>query len=439
LIIKTHTLSTARVCVYVTVCAGLSLLAACGSNTTNGSPLPPASGSGGLSGVAGAATGGAPIGSAGSVSLAGAPSTAGADTGGSSAGAAGSSGGTGGSGGSAGAAGSGGGLSAGSGGSSGDTTDPGSDGDGMRTLNKPAPAPEISQVSGIPHGTKLTYTLAAGSSKIYPKAIAREINVYVPMQYVKGTPAPVIVVQDGNNNGYGWVNYLSNTLDNFIAAKKLPPIVAVFANNGGGDAQGSERGKEYDTMSGVYAEWVDQELLPNVEQQTASKLPAQAVTFTKDPEGRGSLGGSSGGVASFIMAWFHPDLFRRVVGFSPSFVAQESPVNPMYPYGAWNFHEDKDDDDGGIIAKTSPNVPIRPWLECGTDDLGAGTAQDPNTQYPHYDFYFAVTRTWTKLTGKGYHAHVDVGTGAGHVDGGMVQATLPTAILWAWRGYKGGQ
>jgi enterochelin esterase-like enzyme len=247
----------------------------------------------------------------------------------------------------------------------------------------------------------------------------------------------VIVVQDGNNF-YGFVDLLSNTLDNLIGANKLPPIVAVYANNGGGDAQGSERGKEYDTLSGVYAEWVDQELLPAVEQQTLKQLPTKAVTFTHDPEGRGSLGGSSGGVASFIMAWYHPDLFRRVIGYSPSFVAQEFPINPAHPLGAWNFHEDDDMDDGGIIAKTSPNEPVRAWLECGTNDDGAGTALVPNTPYPHYDFYYAVTRTGGKLAGKGYHVHYDVGQGAGHVDGGMVQATLPDAVLWAWRGYQPG-
>lgn len=149
------------------------------------------------------------------MSSAGAPSTAGAN---SSAGSAGT--GTAGNGGATSSAGNGGtagsaGGAANSGGSSGDTTDPGTDGDGMRTLNQPAAAPEISQKSGVPHGARFKFTLAAGSSKIYPGAVAREINVYVPTQYVKGTPAPVIVVQDGNNF-YDFVNLVSNTLDNLI-------------------------------------------------------------------------------------------------------------------------------------------------------------------------------------------------------------------------------
>ena len=306
-------------------------------------------------------------------------------------------------------------------------TDPGTEGDGLRILPQPfKTSPDTQKKEGVPHGKVIKFIIAKGSSQRYPKAVAREVNVYVPTQYVMGTPARVIVAQDGNNY-FDFVQLVSNTLDNLIDQKKLPPIVAVFANNGGGDAQGSERGLEYDTLSGVYAEWVDQELFPRVEQETKTQLPSQAVTFSKDPEQRAAMGGSSGGVASFIMTWYHPDLFRRALTFSASFVAQESPQNPEHPLGAWNFHEDKDNDDGGIIAKTDPIKPIRVWLECGSND------NDGGTQYPHYDFEFANRRVQLKMAAKGYHVHLDVGTGAGHVDGNVVRQTLPEAMLWVWR------
>ena len=385
-------------------------------------------GSAGQSNAAGAASGG---GGAASQNQGG--SQAGAEVGGTSnSGAGGASGGTAGGSSTAGSAGN-----AGSGGSS--VVDPGSEGDGKRTLAKPFnAAAEVSAHDGVPHGTKLKFVMAKGSTKRYADANDREINVYVPMQYAKGTPAAVLLVQDGNQF-FGWVDLVSNTLDNLIGAKKLPPIVAVFVNNGGGDAQGSHRGQEYDTLSGVYAEFIDQEVLPRVEQETTSKLAAQAVTFTKDPEGRGTLGGSSGGIASFIAAWYHPDLFRRVVGFSPSFVAQESPKNPEHPLGAWNFHENGHEDDGGIIAMTDPLKPIRVWMTCGTNDYSAGTQNDPNTEYPYYDFAYAIPRAFDKMVKKGYpHVHLDVGTGAGHVDSALVRATLPDALLWTWRGYQGG-
>ena len=382
----------------------------------------------------------------GGAGAAGSPSSGGAGAAGSpSAGAAGAIS-TGGSSGSAGSAGAGVAGSAGSAGANGSagaggvagaagggTVDPGNAGDGLRVLPQPfKAAPEISKLDGVPHGKLLSFTFAKGSSQRYPKAPARGVKIYVPAQYVTGTPAPVMVVQDGDDF-YGFPGLLSNTLDNLINAKKLPPIVAVFANNGGGDAQGSERGLEYDTLSGVYAEWVDQELLPRAEQETKAQLAAQAVTFTKDPEGRCGMGGSSGGIAAFIMAWYHPDLFRRALTFSPSFVAQESPTNPAHPLGAWNFHEDKDEDEGGIIAKTDPIKPIRVWMEAGTNDLNGGT------QYPHYDLEYGARRSEMKMAAKGYHVHLDIGTNAAHVDGNVVKQTLPEAMLWVWRGYQGAE
>jgi len=65
-------------------------------------------------------------------------------------------------------------------------------------------------------------------------------------------------------------------------------MIGIFIGNGGGDGQGSERGLEYDTMSGKYAEFEEQEVLPLVEKQYNVKL-------TKDPDGRATMGASSGG------------------------------------------------------------------------------------------------------------------------------------------------
>jgi enterochelin esterase-like enzyme len=156
------------------------------------------------------------------------------------------------------------------------------------------------------------------------------------------------------------------------------------------------------------------------------------VTFTHDPEGRGSMGGSSGGIASFSMLWWEPNLFRRAITFSGTFVAQESPKNPLHPLGGWNYHEDADLDDGGLIAKEPAIKPIRAWLECGTRDNGSGSQASS-----HYNFELANQRMALKLGAKGYHVHLDHAAGAGHVDGGVVGQTLPEALRWVWRGYGG--
>src|ERR1700685_3860095 len=81
-------------------------------------------------------------------------------------------------------------------------------------------------------------------------------------------------------------------------------MIAISISNGTGDAQGSERGLEYDTMSGRYAEFVEKEVLPLVELQAHVKL-------TKVPEGRATMGGSSGGSCALIMAWYHPEWYHR--------------------------------------------------------------------------------------------------------------------------------
>ena len=154
------------------------------------------------------------------------------------------------------------------------------------------PAPELTAVAGVPKGTVSRFTMNSADSRIYPgitkvppggpggyvppdlthvpiypKPYTRSITVYVPAQYVPGTPAPVLVVQDGPDNS------LPGLLDNLIAQHRLPALVAVMIQNGGGDAQGSERGLEYDTMSGRYAEFVESEVFPLVE---AIVMPTRA-------------------------------------------------------------------------------------------------------------------------------------------------------------------
>ena len=83
----------------------------------------------------------------------------------------------------------------------------------------------------------------------------------MPKQYVPGTAAPFIVGADGPDQ------LLFTALDNLIAQKRVPVMIAISIGNGSGDAQGSQRGLEYDTMSGRYAEFVETEVLPLVEKE----------------------------------------------------------------------------------------------------------------------------------------------------------------------------
>src|SRR5258707_4433602 len=97
---------------------------------------------------------------------------------------------------------------------------------------------------------------------------------------------------------------LARVLDNLIAQRRVPPLVAVMIQNGGGDAQGSERGLEYDTLSGKFAEFIENEVLQQVQAHYRIRL-------THDPNGRTAMGCSSGAAAAFTMASVHPDQYQR--------------------------------------------------------------------------------------------------------------------------------
>jgi enterochelin esterase-like enzyme len=439
----------------------VSLGAACGGGGSSGTPggggSTGAAGSAGTNGGAGATATAGVTGSAGTMATAGATGAAGATATAGTTGSAGASGGAGAGGatstagttGTAGAT-----ASAGTTGGAGTPglTDPGTAGDGDFTLPSGHPLDPLNTEMGSPKGTIFTFVMKSTDSKIYPGvrgAYMRNVWVYVPKQYVPGTPAPLITVQDGgflvwlgtkepHTPDSGTATTLPGTtnlprvLDNLIAMGKLPKIVALFVDNGGGDAEGSERGLEYDTVSGKYAEFVDQEVLPRAVAEAKSQLQLE-LAFTKDPQGRATLGGSSGGAAAFSMAWWHPDLFGRVIAYSGTFVRQASPENPLYPHGCWSYH-DYDPYDAtapnGLIVKEATTKPIRVWLEAAQNDSGAGSG--PGS---YRDFRLANQRMAASLKLKGYHYHFDLAMGAGHFDGGVIGQTMPAALLWLWRGY----
>jgi enterochelin esterase family protein len=184
--------------------------------------------------------------------------------------------------------------------------DPGTEGDGDVTIGPGyTAAPEFTARPGVPKGTMVNFVMKSTDSKFYTGLngpFNRPVAVYVPSQYVPGTPAPFIVSADGSQ----WAGRFAAILDNMVADRKLPVMIAININNGGGDSKGSERGLEYDTASGKYAEFVEAEVLPRVEMEAKVKL-------TTDPNGRATMGGSSGGAAAFSMGWFHPELYHRVM------------------------------------------------------------------------------------------------------------------------------
>jgi iron(III)-enterobactin esterase len=300
------------------------------------------------------------------------------------------------------------------------------------------PAPEMTVQEGVPHGTVSTITMESSDSKIYPgitrdpntfgtpdpsdptklvvttshpAPYSRRVTVYVPKQYVPGTTAPFIVGADGPDQT------LFTVLDNLIAQHRVPAMIAISISNGSGDAQGSERGLEYDTMSGRYAEFVEREVLPLVEKQYNIKL-------TKDPEGRATMGGSSGGSCALILAWYHPELYHRVLTYSGTYVNQQWPPNPETPHGAWEFHEH--------LIPNSPSKPIRIWMEVGDRDLF-----NPNSMRDNMHDWVVANENMAKvLAAKGYHYQFVFARNAGHTDRTVKQQTLAEALEYVWHGYS---
>ncbi len=310
------------------------------------------------------------------------------------------------------------------------------------------PAPELAAYAALPrgadartvltHGRVVEFIMTSAQSKIYP-GIARDagtfgtpdphnpaklivttshpapwkrrVAVYIPNAYTPGTAAPFIVGADGPD----WMLFAA--LDTMIAEHKLPAMIGVSIANGGGDAQGSERGLEYDTMSGKYAEFVETEVLPRVEAEAH-------VQLTNDPDGRAATGGSSGAACALEMAWYRNDLYHRVLSYSGTFVNQQWPYNPAIPHGAWEFHEH--------LIPASPRKPIRIWMEVGDRDL-----LNPNwMQDDMHDWVLANERMARVLAEKHYEYQFVFSKNAGHVDRGTKLQTLPEALEYVWQGYQ---
>ena len=302
-------------------------------------------------------------------------------------------------------------------------------------------APERKAVDGVPQGKVQQFAIDSTETKLMNPGIARKvfgkvdpnnpktlvvethdidykraITVYIPAQYKAGIEAPFMVVHDGPGASPNPKSNLQTILDNLIVQKRIPPIIVIHIANGGGDAQGHQRGKEYDNMSGVFADYIEDEVLPRVEKNCKVKL-------TKNPDGRAAMGSSSGGSAALIMAWFRNDRYHRVLTTSGTFVNQAWPFDAKFPDGAWGFHE--------TLIPKEPKKPIRIFLSVGDKDL-----LNPNVMRDDmHDWVEANHRMAKVLKEKGYEYQYLLCRGASHGIGNAQSQFLPHAIEWVWKGY----
>jgi enterochelin esterase-like enzyme len=310
--------------------------------------------------------------------------------------------------------------------------------------------PAFAAKPDVPQGRVLRFTMNSAESKLYPTAPAgrgggpgggrggpppaapaeppqhqtfqRQVAVYVPAGYVPNTPSPFIVVQDerwfvqedappsADGKPRTDLPFMPVMLDNLIHEKRIPPIVAVLLSPG----PGGQRTIEYDTVSDRYVNFVETEVLPRIARD-------YQVAFTTDPEGRATFGESSGAAAALAMAWLHPNLYRRVISYSGTFVALQR--NATAPNGAWDFHQ--------TFIPNSLRKPLRIWLHVSENDLGATTLVEQMRNW-----VAANNRMAAALKAKGYPYQFVFSEASGHVERSVEMQTMPEAFEWVWKGYK---
>jgi len=292
-------------------------------------------------------------------------------------------------------------------------------------LDLPAFGPLSYLQPGVPSGTlsdKIVHT-----SKIYD-GMKSEYWIYVPAQYDPKTPAAVMVFQDGG--GYtvrDGNNPTLNVLDNLIAQKKIPVMIAVFINPGDiTDSPGtptynfvkaysdkwhrtlkdSMRSTLYDTVSDRYVRFLRDEILSDVQARYNLRKDAYSWAIT---------GLSSGGICSFNAAWQMPDRFSRVISWIGSYASIQWKEDPGVPDGGQDYPEK-------VLRESRRN--LRVWLQDGYED-------QENDRYGSWPL--ANIRVANALKLKNYDFHFSFGKGTHNSAQGA--AEFPEEMIWLWRDY----
>ncbi len=319
------------------------------------------------------------------------------------------------------------------------TENPGTQGNGNFVIGPDYKiAPDLTD-QGNPKGKRFEFSMPLKDSKIFPgddttldskKPVreTRKIFVYVPAAYKDGTKAPILVTHDGPSR----MDLVRHALDNLTISKdperRLPAFIVIGVENGGNDGKGSERGLEYDTMSDRYARFINDEVLPAVLNNKEIRAAYPNIAFTDDPWGRATMGCSSGGAAALTMGWFRPDLFRRLITYSGTFVDQQdddAPEEAQYPLGAWEYHSSMK------LIENSEKKPLRIFTHVAENDL---RANDPEETY--HNWVMANERTAAALKAKGYDYRYVFSRGTRHCDRKVFEQTLADTLIWMWHGYQ---
>jgi gluconolactonase len=262
--------------------------------------------------------------------------------------------------------------------------------------------PDSQPKPGVPRGKVSKFTF--DKSKVFP-GTTRAVSVYVPAQYDGSKPACLMIFSDGS----GYANETGGSrvpvvFDNLIAEKSMPVTIAIFVDPGvtagltADQMARYHRSLEYDGLGDKHARLLIDEIIPEVEKQYNVKISA-------NPDDRGLLGGSSGGIASFVAAWERPDSFHRVGSFIGSFAGLRG-----------------GDTIADMIRKVEPK-PLRIFMQDGANDQNIYGGS----------WVLANQEIFSALEYSGYDVKFVVGT-EGH-SGRQGSSMLPDVMRWLWRDY----
>jgi len=240
-------------------------------------------------------------------------------------------------------------------------------------------------------------------SLIFPGTY-RDYWIYVPKQYDPARPACVYVNQDG-------IQYNApKVFDQLIAKGEMPVTIGVFVMHGRVKAGQPDaaldrfnRSYEYDGLGDAYARFLLDELLPEVERQTAGD--GRPLKLSRRGTDRAIGGASSGAICAFTAAWERPDAFQRVFSCIGTYVGLRG--GNVYPT---------------LIRKYEPK-PIRVFLQDGSNDQNIYGG----------DWWMANLEMERALKFAGYE--VDHVWGEGGHDIKQATEIFPDAMRWLWKGW----
>jgi len=249
-------------------------------------------------------------------------------------------------------------------------------------------------------GENLSFVIDA--SDIYP-GTRRTISVYVPSTYTAKEPACIAIMMDGIIYG------LSDAIEDLSASGQMPVTIAVGIEPGkildkDGNVIRYNRSNEFDRTDGVFASFLEKEVIPMV--KTLVTSDNRKILISDRSEDRMVLGASSGAIAAFAAAWNRPDLFSRVYSIVGTYV-------PMR--GA--------DQLPGIIRKAEPKQ-IRVYLQDNDKDSW-------NLLFGSWYEYNLLMNSALEYAGYQVEHHWDEG---GH-NGNNGAAIMKDALKYLWEGW----